>query len=77
MSTQSGTHHRKELLMNASKTAEIKRIAAHADQTITLHSDLKQSAIDESLRDLNNSIKRLLRSKRCEISVLVVSDAMK
>ena len=63
--------------MNASKQVEIKRIAGHADLTITLHSDLKQSAIDESLRDLNNLIKRLLRSKKCEISVVVVSDTMK
>ena len=63
--------------MNASKTADMKRIAAHADETITLHSDLKQSAVDESLRDLCNFIKRLLRSKKCEIGIVVVSDAMK
>jgi hypothetical protein len=62
--------------MNASKTADLKRIAAHADETISLHSDLKPAAIDESLRDLCNFIKRQLRSKKCEIGIIVVSDAM-
>lgn len=63
--------------MNASKAADLKRIAAYADQTLTLHSDLKQSAVDESLRHLCNFIKRQLRSKKCEVGIVVVSDAMK
>lgn len=63
--------------MNASKQVDFKRVAAQADTTVTLHSDLKQSVVDESLRDLCNFIKRLLRSKKCEIGVVVVSDAMK
>jgi hypothetical protein len=77
MGIRFGIHHCKEILMSASKTADLKRITAHAEQTVTLHSDLKQSAIDESLRDMSNFIKRLLRSKKCDISVVVVSDTMK
>lgn len=77
MNALCGTLQFKESLMNASKTADMKRIAAYADETITLHSDLKQAAVDESLRDLCNFIKRLLRSKKCEIGIVVVSDAMR
>ena len=63
--------------MNASKRDWLAKSSAHADETITLHSDLKQAAVDESLRDLCNFIKRLLRSKKCQIGIVVVSDAMK
>lgn len=63
--------------MNASKTADMKRIAAYADETIALSSDLKPAAIDEALRDFSSFVKALLRKKRCELTILVVSDPLK
>lgn len=63
--------------MSPSKTADLKRISAYADETIALSSDLKPAAIDEALRDFSSLVKALLRKKNCEIAILVVSDPIK
>jgi hypothetical protein len=63
--------------MSPSKTADLKRIAVYADETIALSSDLKPTKIDEDLRDFSSFVKALLRKKRCEVTILVVSDPLK
>ena len=63
--------------MSPSKTADLKKISSWADETIALSSDLKPAAIDEVLRDLSSVVKALLRKKRCEVTILVVSDPLK
>ena len=63
--------------MSPSKTADLKKISSYADETITLSSDLKPVAIDEALRDLSSFVKALLRKKRCEVGIVVVSDLLK
>jgi hypothetical protein len=63
--------------MSPSKTADLKKISSWADETIALSSDLKPAAIDEALRDLSSFVKALLRKKRCEVGIVVVSDPLK
>jgi hypothetical protein len=63
--------------MTPNKAADLKRISSWADETIALSSDLKPAAIDEKLRDLSSFVKDLLRKKRCEIGIVVVSDPLK
>jgi hypothetical protein len=62
--------------MSPSKTADLKKISSWADETIALSSDLKPAAIDEKLRDLSSLVKALLRKKRCEVGIVVVSDTL-
>jgi hypothetical protein len=63
--------------MSPTKTADLKRIGAYAEKTIALSSDLKPAAIDEDLRDLSSFVKALLRKKRCEVGIVVVSEPLK
>jgi hypothetical protein len=63
--------------MSPTKTADLKRIGAYAEKTIALSSDHKPMKIDEDLRDFSSFVKALLRKKRCEVGILVISDPLK
>jgi len=63
--------------MSPSKTADLKRIGAYADETIALSSDHKAEKVEQTMRDLSSLVKALLRKKRCEVAILVVSDLLK
>ena len=51
---------------------ELEKIHKLADASITLKNEMKQSVIEEKLRTLNVSIKKLLMKKDTTIEIFVV-----
>lgn len=62
--------------MSPSKAADLKKISAWAEDTIALSSDHKAEKVDQTMRDLVSFVKALLRKKKCEIGIVVVSDPL-
>ena len=58
--------------MSQLSPSEITKIRKLADASITLKSEMKQSVIEEKLRTLNVSIKKLLMKKDTTIEIFVV-----
>lgn len=52
--------------------AELTKVRKLADVSVTLKNEMKQSVIDEKLRTLNASIKKLLMKKDTTIEIFVV-----
>ena len=52
--------------------SELTKVRKLADASITLKNEMKQSVIDEKLRTLNASIKKLLMKKDATVEILVV-----
>jgi hypothetical protein len=55
----------------------IRALKKAPEAVVSVSSDHKTAAIDEALRDLSSLVKALLRKKRCEVTILVVSDPLK
>ena len=51
---------------------ELAKLRKVADVSVTLKNEMKQSVIDEKLRTLNASIKKLLMKKDATVEILVV-----
>ena len=58
--------------MSQLSPSEITKIRKLADASITLKNEMKQSVIEEKLRTLNTSIKKLLMKKDTTIEIFVV-----
>jgi len=51
---------------------EIKKIQQNALESLTLGNDMKSTAVDEKLRSLNASVKKLLAKKDVKIEIFVM-----
>ncbi len=51
---------------------EIAKFLRNADEHVTLSNEMKQSVIDEKLRTLNTSIKKLLAKKDATVEIFVM-----
>ncbi len=51
---------------------EMKKIQQNALESLTLGNDMKSTAVDEKLRSLNASVKKLLAKKDVKIEIFVM-----
>jgi hypothetical protein len=58
--------------MSQLSPSEITKVRKLADASITLKNEMKQSVIEEKLRTLNSTIKKLLMKKDTTIEIFVV-----
>ena len=52
--------------------SEITKVRKLADESVTLKNEMKQSVVDEKLRTLNASIKKLLMKKDATVEVIAI-----
>ena len=60
--------------MSQLSQSEITKIRKLADASITLKNEMKQSVIEEKLRTLNASIKKLLMKKDTSVEIMVMKE---
>jgi hypothetical protein len=60
--------------MSQLSPSEITKIRKLADASITLKNEMKQSVIEEKLRTLNASIKKLLMKKDTSVEIMVMKE---
>ena len=58
--------------MSQLSPSEITKIRKLADASITLKNEMKQSVIEEKLRTLNASVKKLLMKKDTTVEVIAI-----
>ena len=58
--------------MSALSQQELQKIRKTALESVTLNQDMKSTAVDEKLRTLNTSVKKLLAKKDAKIEILVM-----
>jgi len=58
--------------MSQISPAELTKVRKLADASITLKNEMKQSVIEEKLRTLNASIKKLLAKKGTSVEVIAI-----
>jgi len=58
--------------MSQLTTSEITKVRKLADASITLKNEMKQSVIEEKLRTLNASIKKLLMKKDTTVEIILI-----
>ena len=58
--------------MSQLSPSEITKIRKLADASITLKNEMKQSVIEEKLRTLNASIKKLLMKKDTSVEIIAI-----
>ena len=58
--------------MSQLSPSEITKVRKLADASITLKNEMKQSVIEEKLRTLNASIKKLLAKKGTSVEVIAI-----
>jgi hypothetical protein len=58
--------------MSQLSQSEIMKVRKLADASITLKNEMKQSVIEEKLRTLNSSIKKLLAKKGTTVEVIAI-----
>ena len=58
--------------MSQLSPSEITRIRKLADASITLKNEMKQSVIEEKLRTLNASVKKLLMKKDTTVEIIAI-----
>ena len=60
--------------MSQLSPSEITKVRKLADASITLKNEMKQSVIEEKLRTLNVSIKKLLMKKDTSVEIIVMKE---
>jgi hypothetical protein len=58
--------------MSKLSPSEIEKVRKLADASITLKNEMKQSVIEEKLRTLNASVKKLLMKKDTTVEVIAI-----
>jgi hypothetical protein len=58
--------------MSQLSPSELTKVRKLADASITLKNEMKQSVIDEKLRTLNASIKKLLMKKDTTVEIIAI-----
>ena len=58
--------------MSQLSPSELVKVRKLADESINLKNEMKQSVIDEKLRTLNASIKKLLMKKGTTIDIIAI-----
>ena len=58
--------------MSQLSPSEITKVRKLADASITLKNEMKQSVIEEKLRTLNASIKKLLMKKDTSVEIIAI-----
>ena len=58
--------------MSQLSPSEITKIRKLADASITLKNEMKQSVIEEKLRTLNTSIKKLMMKKDTSVEIIAI-----
>ena len=58
--------------MSQLSPSEITKVRKLADASITLKNEMKQSVIEEKLRTLNASVKKLLMKKDTTVEVIAI-----
>ena len=58
--------------MSQLSQSEITKVRKLADASITLKNEMKQSVIEEKLRTLNASIKKLLMKKDTTVEIILI-----
>jgi len=58
--------------MSQLSQSEITKVRKLADASITLKNEMKQSVIEEKLRTLNSSIKKLLAKKDATVEIFII-----
>jgi uncharacterized protein YlzI (FlbEa/FlbD family) len=58
--------------MSKLSPSEIEKVRKLADASITLNNEMKQSVIEEKLRKLNASVKKLLMKKGTTFEVIAI-----
>ena len=61
--------------MSALSQQELAKVRKAAEESVTLSNEMKQSFVDEKIRSLNVSIKKLLMRKDATLEILVVRGA--
>ena len=61
--------------MSALSQQELAKVRKAAEESVTLSNEMKQSFVDEKIRSLNASIKKLLMRKDATLEILVVRGA--
>ena len=58
--------------MSQLSPSEITKVRKLADASITLKNEMKQSVIEEKLRTLNSTIKKLLMKKDTTVEIIAI-----
>lgn len=58
--------------MSVLSQQELAKVRKTAEESVTLSNDMKSTAVDEKLRNLNASIKKLLSKKDVTVEIFVV-----
>jgi len=58
--------------MSVLSQQEIVKVRKAAEESITLSNEMKSTAVDEKLRHLNASVKKLLAKKDAKIEIFVM-----
>ena len=58
--------------MSQLSLSELAKVRKVAEVSVTLKNEMKQSVVDEKLRTLNASIKKLLMKKDATVEIIVV-----
>ena len=59
--------------MSALSQQELAKVRKAAEESVTLSNEMKQSFVDEKIRSLNASIKKLLMKKDSVIEIFVLT----
>ena len=60
--------------MSALSQQELAKVRKAAEESVTLSNEMKQSFIDEKIRSLNASIKKLLMKKDTSVEIIVMKE---
>ena len=58
--------------MSALSQQELAKVRKAAEESVTLSNEMKQSFVDEKIRMLNSSIKKLLAKKDATVEIFVM-----
>ena len=53
---------------------ELAKVRKAAEESVTLSNEMKQSFVDEKIRSLNASIKKLLMKKDTSVEIIVMKE---
>ena len=60
--------------MSALSQQELAKVRKAAEESVTLSNEMKQSFVDEKIRSLNASIKKLLMKKDTSVEIIVMKE---
>ena len=58
--------------MSQLSTSEVAKMRKLSEESVTLKNEMKQSVVEEKLRTLNTSVKKLLMKKGTTVEIIVI-----